>query len=152
MLALFTAKSWLYFEVSGIMYGIFRQIYVCSYGYLQLTLPRGPVLLSHFSPHLVPTVLAARYHHKKESIYGMNRRRVSRFVYPSRSHLTGRATPKRNIVCFSRIDRHRPTDDVSGWTFGGQAFKALGSPAKEGMRANKFLREEMALQEVGGCP
>ena len=30
-----------------------------------------------------------------------------------------------------------------------QAFKALGSQAKDGMRTNKLLREELALQEVG---
>lgn len=52
---------------------------------------------------------------------------------------------------FPPIDRHRPTNCVvDAWTLGEQAFKALGSPAKEGMRANKLLREEMALQEVGG--
>ena len=30
-----------------------------------------------------------------------------------------------------------------------QAFEALGSEAKAGMWANKTLRDEMALQEVG---
>eukprot|EP00752_Nemacystus_decipiens_P013809 g12259.t1 len=36
-----------------------------------------------------------------------------------------------------------------GGTYRRKAFKALGNPAKEGMRTNKLLREEMALQEVG---
>lgn len=37
-------------------------------------------------------------------------------------------------------------DDASCPT---QAFQALGSQEKAGMRDNKILREEMALQDVG---
>lgn len=55
-------------------------------------------------------------------------------------------------VLLGLIDGYRPTHYVAAWTFGIQAFKALGSQAKASMRANKLLREEMALQEVGENP